>query len=286
MYRWQENGKTKSVYSMDLGELREKEFQIQKDIKDGINSYKAESLSVNSMFKKWIERQTGNRDTTINVYKQVYRNRVKKEFGDKKIDMVLKPLFDIAAKDDIIRKNPCNGVLSEICNKCYGEKPHRHSLTAQEQENFIDYLTKKPIYNKHLPVFAVLFRTGGGRVGEILGMTWNDIDFKNNTICINHTLGYNSFDGKMRFFINKPKTKAGNREIPMLKDVREILLKMREERHKTKVKTAVIDGYTDFVFVTRTGNPISYVNLNHLINNKYSYRTEKIIRNVQKKVRE
>ena len=40
MYRWQENGKTKSVYSMDLGELREKEFQIQKDIKDGINSYK------------------------------------------------------------------------------------------------------------------------------------------------------------------------------------------------------------------------------------------------------
>lgn len=117
-------------------------------------------------------------------------------------------------------------------------------------------------------------------------MTWNDIDFKNNTICINHTLGYNSFDGKMRFFINKPKTKAGNREIPMLKDVREILLKMREERHKTKVKTAVIDGYTDFVFVTRTGNPISYVNLNHLINNEYSYRTEKIIRNVQKKVRE
>lgn len=62
MYRWQENGKTKSVYSMDLGELREKEFQIQKDIKDRINSYKTESLSVDSMFKKWIERQTGNRE--------------------------------------------------------------------------------------------------------------------------------------------------------------------------------------------------------------------------------
>lgn len=210
MYRWQENGKTKSVYSMDLGELREKEFQIQKDIKGGINSYKAESLSVDSMFKKWIERQTGNRNTTINVYKQVYRNRVKKEFGDKKIDMVLRPLFDIAAKDDIIRKNPCNGVLSEICNKCYGEKPHRHSLTAQEQENFIDYLAKNPIYNKHLPVFAVLFGTGG-RVGEILGLTWNDIDFKNNTICINHTLGYNSFDGKMRFLSisQKPKLETG-----------------------------------------------------------------------------
>lgn len=111
-------------------------------------------------------------------------------------------------------------------------------------------------------------------MGEILGLTWNDIDFENNTICINHTLGYNSFDGKMRFFINKPKTKAGNREIPMLKDVRKILLKMREERHKTRVKTAVIDGYTDFVFVTRTGNPISYVNLNHLINKVLEYYNE------------
>ncbi len=33
MYRWQENGKTKSVYSMDLGELRRKNFRYKKTLR-------------------------------------------------------------------------------------------------------------------------------------------------------------------------------------------------------------------------------------------------------------
>lgn len=66
----------------------------------------------------------------------------------------------------------------------------------------------------------------GMRVGEITGLRWSDIDLKKGIIRVNHTLVYyNHRDEKGCYFsINTPKTKAGEREIPMTEGVKQALL--------------------------------------------------------------
>ena len=67
VYRWQENGKERSVYSMDLRELREKEKQIQRDIDDGINGKEADKLTIDDMFEKYMQGERGKKTSTIAI---------------------------------------------------------------------------------------------------------------------------------------------------------------------------------------------------------------------------
>ena len=65
----------------------------------------------------------------------------------------------------------------------------------------------------------------GCRIGEVLGLRWQDIDFKNRTININHNLVYRAQDdGTCINRVNSPKTSAGIRIIPMLDEIRSLNL--------------------------------------------------------------
>ena len=96
------------------------------------------------------------------------------------------------------------------------------------------------------------------RVGEITGLRWCDIDLEDETISINHTLVY--FDkGRAEgcgFAVNTPKTKSGERTIPMLPKVKEAFLIEKDYQKEFNLKCKVIvDGYTDFIFLNRFGQP-------------------------------
>lgn len=316
MYRWQENGKTKSVYSMDLGDLREKERKIQRDLEDGINTSVADSMTLNEAYGRWIKTRTDLRKSTLATYDGVYKNCVRNSsIGNKKIakikysdiirffqvlaeekkysigymaqiNHVLMPLFEIAVRDDIIRKNPYIGTFGEICRKYYQGKPKKHSLTPREQNVFIDYIRDNPIYGHWLNLFTVFFGTGC-RCGEVLGLRWEDCDFKNNTISINHSLSYRAYVGeKEAFHIDKPKTVAGIRTIPMLSDVRRALLRTKEEQMRQGVIQPVIDGYTNFVFTSRNGTPYVRANIQRVINKVLQYYNEEEKESAEKEGRE
>jgi integrase len=95
-------------------------------------------------------------------------------------------------------------------------------------------------------------------VGELSGLTWKDVDYDNGFITIDHAAVY--FAGKMnttgkRIYISTPKTAAGIRKIPMVKEVREALEKIRKYQKENGIFCkAEIDGYSDFVFLNRFGN--------------------------------
>ena len=48
------NGKRKTIYSLDLAELREKERQIQRDLEDGINAEYAKR-TLNRQFEYYLQ---------------------------------------------------------------------------------------------------------------------------------------------------------------------------------------------------------------------------------------
>lgn len=97
----------------------------------------------------------------------------------------------------------------------------------------------------------------GMRVGEITGLRWCDIDLEEEIISVNHTLVYYSTrteEGQI-FAINTPKTKAGERIIPMLPKVKEAFLMEKQYQEECGIKNvAVVDGYRDFIFINRFGN--------------------------------
>ncbi len=101
----------------------------------------------------------------------------------------------------------------------------RRALTVAEQEIFEAFLSENKQYHRWYPIFVIMLWTGM-RVGEITGLRWCDIDFEDETISVNHTLVYYSTrteQGQI-FAINTPKTKAGERIIPMFPKVKEAFL--------------------------------------------------------------
>ena len=172
--------------------------------------------------------------------------------------------MELAVDDDLLRKNPSKG-----CGKEYTDVKKKTALTVEQQRVFLEFVENSNMYRKYMPMFVFMIATGC-RIGEVLGLIWDDIDFQKNQVTINHQLLYRSFDGVMKFYISSPKSNSGNRTIPLTNTVKTYLLKQRDEKmFISKSSGVIIDGYKDFVFVTGKGKPIQphsiYQALGHIV---------------------
>lgn len=289
------NGQRQAVYSWRLVptdkvpvgkrdglSLREKEKEIQSDIRDGIDGHKAAQITLDDMFKAYMSGKRELKQSTRTNYNYMYKNYISDAIGKRKIttirysdiksfynslitekgfkpnsmeivNTILHPVFTMAVRDGYIRTNPTEGVMSEIKKGHDWEKPKRHALTIEEQTAFIDYIAGSEIYAHWLPLFTVFLGTGC-RVGELIGLRWQDCDFENGTISINHNLIYRQQDnGKCEMHITTPKTSSGMRTVPMLDEVRKALLQERKQQFKEGGCKAEIDDYTGFIFTNRNG---------------------------------
>ncbi len=283
-YRWRTSDhKRHSIYAPTLEELREKEQAVIKDKSDGIRT-DAQKVTLNDVYDLWVQLKKGLKDNTFQNYKYMYEQFVRDDLGQHKITTlkrsdirrfynyliderclkvstvdsihtVLHQVLDIAVEDCYLRNNISDNALKELkqARNLFTEK--RKALTIQEQEIFLDFLKKSNLYQHWYPIFALMVGTGL-RVGEAVGLRWDDVDFDNNTINVNHTLiYYNHAKGGCYFGINTPKTRAGERTIPMIESVREAILQEKEYQREAGIKcTARVDGFTDFIFVNRFGN--------------------------------
>ena len=282
-YRWTtRDGKRHSVYAKTLEELRAKEEEILRDKCDGIKT-EARYVTINDVFEVWKQLKRGLKDNTFQNYKYMYEQFVKPDFGNtrvsqlKKSDVkrfynmladeralkvstidsihtVLHQVLDMAVDDAYLRNNPSDNVLKELKQAHNFDTEKRKALTVAEQELFLDFLRRNRQYNHWYPIFIVMVGTGL-RVGEVTGLRWCDIDFKENLIDVNHTLVYyNHAENGCYFNINTPKTKAGVRNVPMLEFVKQAFIEERKYQMANGIRCSVkIDGYTDFIFVNRFG---------------------------------
>lgn len=292
-YRWSTpDGKRHSIYAPTLERLREQEEQIIVDKHDGIRS-DVKNITVNEMFDLWCQLKRGIKDSTFKNYIYMYELFVKPTFGKnrlaqvKKSDVrrfynsladgkvlkiatidnvhnVLHQVFQVAVDDGMIRQNPTDNMLKELKLSHGFEREKKEALTVAQQKLFFDYMLSHPKDTHWYPVFYVMANTGM-RVGEITGLRWSDIDLKKGIIRVNHTLVYyNHRDEKGCYFsINTPKTKAGEREIPMTEGVKQAFLMEREFQSQAEISSkSRVDGYDDFIFVNRYGDVQNQGNLN------------------------
>ena len=281
-YAWTDSrGKRKTVYASTLLELRKKEKQLIADLEDGVATYEADCITVNQLWNKYINQKHHLKTTTKANYIYTYEHFVKDSFGNMKlgkvkythvkdfyyelieeddleiatldnINTLLHPMFDIAVRDGLIRTNPTDGVMNEIKKANPGWKNKRHALTIPQQRNFVNFIDEHDTYEGWYPILVTMLGTGM-RVGETIGLRWEDVDFKNRMISVNHALVYRPIDGKSQFLISPPKTEAGIREIPLIDDVYDALLREYQVQKCTGSNTSVIDGYSGFIFTNAKG---------------------------------
>ena len=132
-------------------------------------------------------------------------------------------------------------------------------LSIQDQRKFIEYIKNNDVELKN---FFILALGTGMRQGEIMGLKWNDINFKTKTITITRSLKKVTFinaDGSRRseYIEQTPKTKSSIREIP----ISESVLKCLKDQEKIqKLNKLYIDNSlyinSDYVFTDKIGNTI------------------------------
>ena len=170
-------------------------------------------------------------------------------------------MFRAAVRNDIIVKHPMDGVRYTKPVKAAGDIKF---LTVEEQEKFLEAARLTHNYRQ----YALLLETGL-RTAELIGLTWDSIDWKKRTLTINKSLEYRHGEGYWR--AGPPKTQKSYRTIPLTPKAYEILHSCYEERSKRKESETLshvleyidrVSGQTrylvmkDLVFVNyRTGEP-------------------------------
>lgn len=297
VYSWRlvETDKTPPDKRMCIA-LRTMEKEIERDLDDGIR-IESRNMTVNDMFDAYIADKRELKEKTRISYRETYNRYVRKGIGERRItqvrfseikrfyndlidekglnpssiknvDAILHPVFQTAVRDGMIRLNPVSGAIGEMKKSHKYQKQKRIALTLQEQEVFLQFMNQSPVYRKWLHIFVFMLGTGC-RVGEVTGLTWADCDFKNNMLHIHNNMQYYRAEQDMHygFHLSTVKSEAGKRDIPMLSEVRRVLLKERQEQIKKGIISQVVDGVGDYVFVKKNGNLYSKTDLNHALKN-------------------
>lgn len=264
------NGKRRQKYFKKLQECRK--WIADAQFEDEHGSINASSdMSVNAWFDYWIEKIKGGniRPNTIRNYRDRFEKNIKSQIGDMVLSEV-KPLhcqnvlngmsgdyknstinltritlygiFDSAVENGLIEKNPV--IKSVKCAQGMKSDPKK-ALTIDEQRAFLETAKRYSNYNQ----YAFILQTGL-RVGELSGLKWSDIDFKNKTMHIQRTIEYVYPDHSWR--TGEPKSELGNRVIPLTNEAVRIL---KSQGQKVKTFKAVNIEFADHVFICRTGEP-------------------------------
>lgn len=289
-YTDKRTGKRVAIYSMDLAELREMVKEILKDQEDGIiSTADVKKMDVNELFNRYMSIRKLDETTRAN-YMAMWKYHVEDDLGKMKVVAVrpshikalyakmsnegyarstikylhtmLLPAFGMAVEDDIIRKNPAVHTLGD-----YGrEAKEKETLSVEDQEAIFAFV-ENGIYSNYLPLLQVMVGTAV-RAGELIGLTWDDIDLANREVTIDHQLVYKNYGDGYKFHLKEPKTDAGVRTIPMTSTVKKAFLKQREYQMMIGIdRTVEVEGRKGFIFTTKNGTPIMPNALNNVLYN-------------------
>ena len=170
-------------------------------------------------------------------------------------------LFKSALMNDLIAKHPMDGVKYTKPIRAVNDIKF---LTVEEQQKFLEAAKRSHNYFQ----YALILQTGL-RTGEMIGLTWDAIDFEKRTLTVNKTLEYRHKQGYWR--AGPPKTQQSYRTIPLTNQAYEILKEIESKKGERKESESLsqtleyIDRRTgqkktlvmkDLVFINwRTGEP-------------------------------
>lgn len=256
--------------------LREKEALITQDNHDGIVP-KGGNYTVLMLCERYTSLKNGVRRSTRTGYKTVLNLLRKDNFGKQRIDQVklsdakawlvklqqvdgkgyssihtirgvLRPAFEMALADDLIRKNPFEFKLVSVV---VNDSVTRDAITRKQERDLLKFIKEDRHFSRYYDTIYILFNTGV-RISEFCGLTNKEIEFDKMRIKIDHQLQRTP---EMEYIIEEPKSEHGNRYVPMTKEVEECFRNLITNRKKP-VHEPVIDGYSGFLCLDKNDMPM------------------------------
>lgn len=259
--RDEETGKTKraTFYGKTRREVANKISDALADQQKG-EFIEKNTVKFNHYLKLWLKnKETSLSKNTISKYKSLSENHIEKPLGNielqkltrqdiqdlinssklspkslAEIHMIVKNVIELALEDGTVRKNVCRKIQMPVIK----EKQIK-ILTPKQISAILKECYKTRIYD-----IVLLELTTGLRRGEILGLTWDDIDFKNKTININKS--WIVVDGIPQWSDTETgtKTKSSNRVVAIPDETIDEL-QQRQLLHENDT----------YVFQDKNGNP-------------------------------
>ncbi len=253
------------------------------------NLFVPSDMTVDSWFEYWINHIVGDlAPNTRRNYRERYFRNIQSVIGNMRLadvkplhcKMVLNQMesdyagstirqtyiamgtmFKSALMNDLIAKHPMDGVRYTKPVRAVNDIKF---LTVEEQRKFLEAAKRSHNYAQ----YALILETGL-RTGELIGLTWDAIDWEKRTLTVNKTLEYRYKQGYWR--AGPPKTQQSYRTIPLTNrayQILEMVASRRGERKESETLSQTLEYIdrrtgqnanlvmSDLVFINwRTGEP-------------------------------
>lgn len=274
------NGIKIQLYNFNLKELKVEFEKRKEEAKQGVDK-KLSNITLDEWFEEWFTRYKVPKikETSITPMKTKYRANFGRLIGNMKVaeirnmdiqDVIntmqregkatssmrdalgrVRECLESAKNNRIISENPCFDITVPWENVT----KERRFLSQEEQNRFLQQVEN----NWYKEMFYIMFLTGM-RIGEVGGLKWEDVDFKNKCININRSLSCQYESGVKTVRLTAPKTHNSYRKIPFMGEAEEMFLSQKKKQEKIKKelgKRYRSDGeFLDLVFVTSMGSPV------------------------------
>lgn len=276
------NGLYNAGFVDKLGKRRVKRFKKLQECRKWLDEAKyidehssiteANAMMVDAWFEYWISiKEKTVRPNTVRNYRERYHRNIsivigkmllidvkpihcQKIFSDMADEgyktttiyqtrIALYNMLDFAKENDVIINNPCKKSVKSDMGQPSDKK---EALTIDVQRKFLEAARDQSYENQYRFVLQT-----GLRTGELVGLKWDDIDFKNKTLTISRTMEYRYKVGEWR--IGPPKSGSGYRTVPLTDEAIRILKAQKEKNSKIKV---IPMEWADQVFLCRKGEPV------------------------------
>lgn len=308
-FRVMKYGKRYTITADSLLELRKRENELLVSVDRGIQlNNRNKRMSLDDYFDFWLDTFARNvrKATTCTNYKSYYSTYIRGKLGKKAISRITKvdcqlvfnkmieegrkhstmenlksclnKVFECAIEDDIIVKNPVKNI--ELPQT---ESKTREAISEEQMTLFMSYVKESTRFKRYYPLFVVLFNSGM-RIGELSGLTWDDIDFKKETISINKTMNrYREKDYGFTMALGSPKSKTSVRTIMMNDVVKSALRMQRFQNVQSEITVPYMDDtgrvtrqVGNFVFLNGRGRVWSEPTIRRVIKNIVDTQNEEV----------
>jgi phage integrase len=261
--------KRKDLYGKTQKEVLEKLHKLQKEINDG--SYvKTNKLTVGAWLDIWLAQYCRHlKPSSFRSYKTHIEYHFKPTIGDmplqklkphnvqmfinglesspktiKNIIGTLNSSLDKAKELSYIKNNPC-----EYITLPRSEKPEIRVFTDEEVRTLFKALKETPYYN-----FYKMALFTGLRRAEVLGLTWDCVEWQRGTLRVYRQLQYIN---SSHMFITPKNYKSRNVALP--KGIIDLLKNIKSEQEENKAKYGkAYNTEEDFIFCNELGTHLSY----------------------------
>lgn len=208
-------------------------YTNEKYIKDDVGYIKITDINPVILYKFLSQKQESYSSSSVNNIRNVLNNA-----------------FNCAIREGIIHSNPMSTIRLNPKGYNTNRIQDKRALTKEEVAELLAIAKGTKYY---LPIIIALQM--GLRRSEVLGLTWDDIDFDNKTLSVNKILV--DIENK-ELKLTSPKTNSSVRTIKLTADVIEALKSVKKEQDQLK-QTQGNYYYTehDFVYCQKDGLPIS-----------------------------